>query len=262
MIPHRNPDAISFRQHDPALQSGCDFIPRADDIYIVTYPRSGTTWIQMILYQLTTDGNMDFIHISQCIPWLERAFLTGRNLNEIPSPRIFKTHWHLSRVRQWPGRYIYVSRDGRDVAVSYFHFYKAYLGFEGTFAEFFEMFLQGTVQYGTWFRHLDDAKKYKACASTMILRYEDLKSDLDQCIKTIAAFCCFDLKENFKEIVDRCTFEFMRRYELKFDHATEIWWERTRQDGRFLRQGKVGDWVNHFTPEQQLAFEAAIAALY
>jgi len=36
------------------------FVPRNDDIFIVTYPRSGTTWLQQILYQLTTDGNMDF----------------------------------------------------------------------------------------------------------------------------------------------------------------------------------------------------------
>jgi hypothetical protein len=40
-----------------------EFVPRLDDIFIVTYPRSGTTWMQMILYQLTTDGALDFPHI-------------------------------------------------------------------------------------------------------------------------------------------------------------------------------------------------------
>ncbi len=38
------------------------FVPRPDDIFIVTYPRSGTTWMQMILYQLTTDGTMGLAH--------------------------------------------------------------------------------------------------------------------------------------------------------------------------------------------------------
>ncbi len=46
-----------------------DFNIRPDDIFIVTYPRSGTTWMQMILYQLTTDGKMNFPHISKVCPW-------------------------------------------------------------------------------------------------------------------------------------------------------------------------------------------------
>ena len=30
-------------------------------IFIVTFPKSGTTWMEMIMYQLTTDGNMENI---------------------------------------------------------------------------------------------------------------------------------------------------------------------------------------------------------
>ena len=39
------------------------FGEREDDIYISTYPKSGTTLMQMILYHLTTDGRMNFNHI-------------------------------------------------------------------------------------------------------------------------------------------------------------------------------------------------------
>lgn len=44
-----------------------------DDVFLVTYPESGTTLLQMMLYQMTSDG-------------------TGRSLDAMPSPRIFKTH--------------------------------------------------------------------------------------------------------------------------------------------------------------------------
>jgi hypothetical protein len=37
------------------------FVPRASDIFIVTYPKSGTNWMQMIMYQLTTDGDMEWL---------------------------------------------------------------------------------------------------------------------------------------------------------------------------------------------------------
>ena len=39
------------------------FGERKDDIYISTYPKSGTTLMQMILYHLTSDGKMNFKHI-------------------------------------------------------------------------------------------------------------------------------------------------------------------------------------------------------
>src|SRR5262245_3833885 len=69
-----------------------DYAPRPDDIFIVTYPRSGTTWMQMILYQLTTDGNMNFPHITQHCPWFERSLKAGKGFDTLPAPRLFKSH--------------------------------------------------------------------------------------------------------------------------------------------------------------------------
>jgi hypothetical protein len=45
-----------------------DFGQRDSDIYVVSYPRSGTTLMQMILYQMTTDGDMGFKHIYDVSP--------------------------------------------------------------------------------------------------------------------------------------------------------------------------------------------------
>ena len=50
-------DKLRFEQYK------MKFGQRDSDIYIVSYPKSGTTKMQMILYQLTTEGHMDFNHI-------------------------------------------------------------------------------------------------------------------------------------------------------------------------------------------------------
>jgi len=85
------------------------YVPRPDDIFIATYPRSGTTWMQMILYQLTTDGKMDFPHIAEFCPWFEASERSARGFETRPSPRLFKTHlpWHLvpkapAATSTWP----------------------------------------------------------------------------------------------------------------------------------------------------------------
>ena len=39
---------------------------RDSDIHIVSHAKSGTTLTQMLLYQITTNGNVDFDHIMTC----------------------------------------------------------------------------------------------------------------------------------------------------------------------------------------------------
>jgi prepilin-type processing-associated H-X9-DG protein len=102
---------------------------------------SGTTWTQMILYQLTTEGRMDFPHLTAVCPWFERTLKDGTAYDALPAPRVFKSHLSYRKVPKGPCKYIYVARDGKDVAVSYYHFQKTHMGYKGTFDEFFERFL-------------------------------------------------------------------------------------------------------------------------
>ncbi|MBW2191981.1 MAG: sulfotransferase domain-containing protein, partial [Deltaproteobacteria bacterium] len=106
---------------------------------------------------LAHEDQPDPAHLTKVSPWFERSLaigeLTASDLKRFPSPRVFKSHL----PREWlpdGARYIYVERDGVDVLVSYFHFYCAYLGFEGTLDDFHRRFMDGRVQYGSWFDHV------------------------------------------------------------------------------------------------------------
>jgi hypothetical protein len=77
--------------------------------------------MQMILYQLTTDGLMDFPHIAEYCPWFEKSLCSTRGFETRPSPRLFKSHLPHPWIPKGPCKYIYVARGGRDVALSCYH---------------------------------------------------------------------------------------------------------------------------------------------
>jgi methylamine dehydrogenase accessory protein MauD len=234
------------------------FVPRPDDVFVVTYPRSGTTWMQMILYQLTTQGGMDFPHITTVSPWFERSLKDGTAYDALPSPRVFKSHLPYRKIPGGPCKYIYVARDGKDVAVSYYHFYTTHMGFKGTFAEFFERFLRGEVHCGSWFRHVRGWWEHRHDPNVLFLRYEELAADLPGCLRKISAFCGVTIAPHrWPVILERCSFDFMKRHESQFDPLTAMLFERGFRANSHLRQGKAGAWGGHLSPRQVRRFGRA-----
>jgi hypothetical protein len=235
-----------------------EFVPRPDDIFIVTYPRSGTTWMQMILYQLTTDGRMDFPHIAEYCPWFEQSRRSGRGFEMRPSPRVFKTHLPYATIPKGPCKYIYVARDGKDVAVSNYHLHRMYFQYEGTFAEFFERFLQGDIGYGSWFEHVAGWWAHRDDPNVLFLTYEELTRDLEGCLRRIMAFCNLEVAPGrLPVILERCTFAFMKQHEAQFDPAMEWLWEQGVRLNAFLRAGRVGAGAVYLDGRQVERFDRA-----
>ena len=233
-----------------------DYTPRPDDIFIVAYPRSGTTWMQMIMYQLTTDGNMDFVHIADVCPWFERAALNGRDFEALPSPRVFKSHLpHIWMPWRAP-RSIYVARNGKDVASSFYHFLKSHFRYRGTFPKFFKLFMRGWLPWGSWFYHVSGWWRHRDDHRVLFLQYEDLVADLEGCVRQIIRFCGLTVpEERMPEILDRCSFAFMKQFEDKFDFATEHMLEQGYTPSSFLRQGKTGDGKTCLSAEEAARFD-------
>uniref|UniRef100_A0A8C3SKQ4 Sulfotransferase n=1 Tax=Chelydra serpentina TaxID=8475 RepID=A0A8C3SKQ4_CHESE len=71
-----------------------DFEIRDNDVFVVTYPKSGTVWTQNILSLLYHEGHRDGtenMEIIDRVPWLEYNI---HNMDYVhrPSPRLFTTH--------------------------------------------------------------------------------------------------------------------------------------------------------------------------
>jgi hypothetical protein len=231
-----------------------------DDLFIVTYPKSGTTWLQMIVYQLTTDGGMNFAHIDEKSPHLEETMIPrGRKISDLPGTlRVVKSHRNYHDILKGPGRYIYGVRNGLDVAVSYYHHSRKYVGWNNRpLDEFFHHFLKGQVAYGSWFEHVAGWLRNEDGLNVLIVSYEELSADLEAGVKRIADFCGITIDPaDMPRILERCSFAFMREHEDKF--ALELRKPPPRDTTtHFIRQGKVGGWEQELDPRLAGEFQKA-----
>lgn len=231
---------------------------RPTDVFISSYPRSGTTLTQWILYLLTHETGAEPTHLTQVSPWFERSLaigeLTAADLEHLPSPRVFKSHL----PRHWlpdGARYVYVERDGLDVLISYFHFYRAYLGFEGTLDQFYERFMSGRIQYGSWFEHVAEWRQRASDPEVLIVQYEDLVDDRRKSIERMASFLGWKIDDrSIDRAVVESSFDAMKRRESVFDHATALLIERGVQPRAFLRSGQRGGGSAELSDEQIRGF--------
>ncbi len=200
---------------------GRAFQPRASDVIISPFAKSGTTWLQQITHGLRTGGSMDFSEITEVTPWIEVAYDLGWDLNadQVASPRVFKSHLNYYEIPKG-GRYIYSIRTPEDVLVSYYRFYEGWL-FEPykvditTFAR--DLFMLNPQEKSYWM-HLISWWEQHDNENVLFLCYEDMIDDPITTIKTIARFMGIELNAELLELVNRqSTRAFMLAHHSQFD---------------------------------------------
>ena len=168
-----------------SLHFALTYQARPNDLFIVTYPRSGTTWMQNIVYNLQTNGqpfdaNRD--HFFEQNPHLEVDGEVGIEIMQ--QPGAIKTHLPIDRVPYHPlAKYICVIRNPKDVCVSYDIFYKTWgdvpkLEFE----QFFEYFIDGRLPFNDYFQVLQSAWQRRNDNNVLLVSYEEMRSDLQSVI--------------------------------------------------------------------------------
>ncbi|XP_069508170.1 sulfotransferase 1 family member D1-like [Ambystoma mexicanum] len=244
------------------------FKARADDLLIVTYPKSGTTWVSEIVDQILNNGDMekcqrDAIH--NRVPFLESAApgaLSGTDkLTALPSPRVIKTHLPVQHLPQsfWDNdcKVIYVARNAKDVAVSYFYFCKMALVLPepGTWEEFLDKFMTGEVVFGSWYDHVKGWWKKQQEQSILYLSYEDLKEDPKREILRILQFMEKEVSEEVLEkIIHATSFREMKQNPMANYSMTPAHF-MDHSISPFMRKGIAGDWKNQFTVAQKESFD-------
>lgn len=234
-----------------------EFEVREDDVFICTYPRSGTHWTTEIVNMLL-QGTNKFAPLS-----IFTECMLKEQFESMKSPRILCTHLPL---RYLPpdilkkAKIIWCLRNPKDVAVSLHNLNKqlSFVDYNASFGEYLQNFLSGEIPTGKWFDHAREWERdvgANKSAPILPVMYEDMKANLPEYVEKIANFLGVQRNpEFFDEVAAKCDFKV--HYKERTTNVEEFIAKYSRDTPNFLyRKGQVGDWKNWFTVAQNEQFD-------
>lgn len=199
--------------------------PRSTDVWLVTYPRSGTTLTQGLLANLLDKDPLTYRY--QVVPWPEvgkpesRYYSTLEEINALPGVRCFKSHWpatgHVDPARS-NGKFIHVSRNCLDMVTSYYYQYRSQIDGDPSSSdsihEFVERFLSGDLRWGDYYEHLRSWLLHRGQPNFLFLTYEGIVHNMAETVRRLSAFIGVPVNSaDVARVVDNCQFHAMKRRE-------------------------------------------------
>jgi len=210
-----------------SLKRSMEFQHKPSDVFVLTVPKTGTTWLMQICHILR-GGDMNFEDIYQVTPWPQISWDLDINLSDQHglTPRVFKTHQPLRCYAKTPGKYIITLREPERVCKSFWAFMRgkqipfalvSLNEFWNTPSSYRDRF--GSSNISLWrayvefwkCRHLDDI---------LVLVFEDLVKDPKKWIPVIADFMGIPSSPTLvARVADMSSKEFMAKHQEKYDES-------------------------------------------
>ncbi|CAN7942443.1 unnamed protein product, partial [Ixodes hexagonus] len=279
--------------HEDNLRSAFAYKPRPDDVFVATFPKCGTTWMQCIVHCILNDGvlpdnSVDFMLAS---PFID--FTGAEGPDRMPRPGAIKTHLPFDKVPySSQAKYIYVARNPYDCCVSLYYHMRSTLfnpPEDEDFGQFLERFIRGKVIFGDYFHHLLSWYQRRHDPNVLFLTFEELKRDTPSVIPRVADFLgkhygcklrqdsallrkvleAVDMRELRKIFDDDMQTMTSRLFSLPPERALRSLGGRKELHGAvqeapkknpFIRKGVIGDYRSHFTTDQTSKMKLWIAS--
>jgi hypothetical protein len=247
------------------------YLPRPQDVFVMTYPKSGTNWMMQIVHQLIYHGEGEFDHIHNLVPWPD-AVLMNPMMKDYAIPleratawqtapeckRVIKTHfnWELLPYSE-KARYIAVIRDPKDVFVSAYFFMKdsgmgPAMPSVDTMHRLFlaDKFLLG----GSWPANAAGYWAQRCRPNVLVVSFASMKRDLEGTVRRVAEFLDIRVPEEIiRAVCEKASFQYMKGIDHKFGTGRMIPW---RAASTMMRKGQQGCSGELLSAKQQRELDA------
>lgn len=226
--------AVLSRNPGAPAAHGLTVLP--SDIFVVSYPRSGNTWVRFLIANaLRPDAQATFSTVGQVVP--DIYDVSDCDLLCLPRPRILKSHEPFDE--RYP-RVVYIARNPADVGLSYYHYLVKMRvltpGFD--LEQFVERFIEGSLdEFGTWGRHVSG---WLAAPADLVIRYEDMLANPAHALDQVLRLAGIEVeRRDVASAVQRSSADELRRLERETGRALPTL-RGSRFDDPFIRTGRAG----------------------
>ena len=214
--------------------------PNNQDIYLVSFPKSGSTWLNFIIANINMlmsgqDRRATFLNIHQYVPDIHDCRFVGKPVLDWPGFNIIKSHSQYNRL--YP-HVIYIVRNPADVLVSYYKFQVGLGNYSGSFSNF----IRSANGIKNWNQHVTGwFLKSPASLPFYLIKYENLKNNPHEVIKDLYIQLGFELRDEIiSDALERSSFENMKKSEKSLNYGCRPLLRKFT----FMRKGVIGDSLN------------------
>jgi hypothetical protein len=223
---------------------------RPNDIFLASYPRSGSTWLRFLLYESLAGESSGFGNVNQSIPDVKEHKI---GVPLMPNGgRLIKTHevYHPEYRKA-----VYLVRDPRDVALSEYAYQSALGLVSQPLDDYLRVFLtRGVNPFSSWPGHIESWLSAPLSSDQLlVVKFEDLRRDTVNSVSRIIQF--FGIAPQEARVRQAIANNSVERMKAKEKDTPQ----RASQKGQFIRSGSVGGWRVNLT-EAQISIFAEHAA--
>ena len=242
------------------------YVPGPQDVFVMTYAKSGTNWMMQVAHQLIYHGKGEYDHLHEVVPWPDTTIMPffmkryaipieeATHWKQSPEQkRVIKTHYNWDLLPySADARYIAVIRDPKDVFVSNYLFVRDGVYGRGmpTVDTWFELYLSPHFPLGgSWAVNAAGYWAERHRPNVLVVSFKSMKRDLRGTVVKVADFLNIKASDALVDEVTRLSsFDYMKKNDHKYAIGQLVPW---RKPGAMIRKGQEGGASELLSAERQ-----------